>query len=257
LSKNPNLWQVVMEKMETRIDWCIVRLGEDKNWWVNEISDNVNWDVDGLGIIDPKQFFHMNELLDSMTEYGLASEIVDEAFFTFEIGEELEGGRIKLRRVRDSLLKAEDMLFALPDVMHEDKGPYADFLTHISILRIKMLNDLIDFTEPFTLDEMEEVLAERHNNDYLEGRRTHFYIEVESILEFVPEGFALDHDIKDEDEEGNGEEDYSDLDTSVVDSGDKEEEKMLRKEDLKWEEEEREKEPTRYEDAAPDEVSPK
>ena len=93
MSKNPNLWQVVMEKMETRIDWCIVRLGEDKNWWVNEISDNVNWDVDGLGIIDPKQFFHMNELLDSMTEYGLASEIVDEAFFTFEIGEELEGGR--------------------------------------------------------------------------------------------------------------------------------------------------------------------
>ena len=122
MSKNPNLGQVVMDKMETRLDWCNVRLGEDKNWWVNEISDNVNWDVDGLGIIDPKQFFHMNELLDSMTEYGLASEIVDEAFFTFEIDEELEGGRIRLSRVRDSLLKAEDMLFALPDVMDEDKG---------------------------------------------------------------------------------------------------------------------------------------
>ena len=64
MSKNPNLGQVVMDKMETRLDWCNVRLGEDKNWWVNEISDNVNWDVDGLGIIDPKQFFHMNELLD-------------------------------------------------------------------------------------------------------------------------------------------------------------------------------------------------
>jgi hypothetical protein len=140
--------------------------------------------------------------------------------------------------------------------MDEDKGPYADFLTHISILRVKMLNDLINFTEPFTLDEMEEVLAERYNNDYLEGRRTHFYIEVESILEFVPEGFALDHDIKDEDEEGK-EEDYSDLDTSTVESGDKEEEKMLRTEDLKWVEEEREKEPTRYEDSAPDEVPPK
>ena len=117
MSKNPNLGQVVMDKMETRLDWCNVRLGEDKNWWVNEISDNVNWDVDGLGIIDPKQFFHMNELLDSMTEYGLASEIVDEAFFTFEIDEELEGGRIRLSRVRDSLLKAEDMLFALPLVL--------------------------------------------------------------------------------------------------------------------------------------------
>ena len=32
---------------------------------------------------------------------------------------------------------------------------------------------------------------------------------------------------------------------------------MLRTEDLKWEEEEREKEPTRYEDSAPDEVPSK
>ena len=32
---------------------------------------------------------------------------------------------------------------------------------------------------------------------------------------------------------------------------------MLRTEDLKWEEEEREKEPSRYEDSAPDEVPPK
>ena len=76
MSKNPNLGQGVMDKMETRLDWCNVRLGEDKNWWVNEISDNVNWDVDGLGIIDPKQFFHMNELLDSMTEYGLNNSFI-------------------------------------------------------------------------------------------------------------------------------------------------------------------------------------
>ncbi len=243
-----------MEKTGPRLDWCVVHLGKDRHWWVDEISDEVNWDVDGLGIIDPKQFLHMNELLDSMTEYGLDSEIVDGAFFTFEISEELEGGRIRLNRVRDSLLKAEDMLFALPDVMDEDKGPYADFLNHVSSLRVKMLNDLIDFAEPFTLDEMEEVLGERRNNDFLEGRRTHFYKETDSILEFVPEGFALDQDIKDEDESNKEEEDYSDVDTGSLETSVKEEAQMVQTEDLKWEEEEREEEPPPYEDeAAPEE----
>ena len=245
-----------MEKNGQRLDWCIARLGDDHHWWVSEISDEVNWDVDGLGIIDPKQFLHMNELLDSMTEYGLDSDIVDEAFFTFEITEEMEGGKIRLSRVRDSLLKAEDMLFALPDVMDEDKGPYADFLNHISLLRVKMLNDLIDFAEPFTLEEMEEVLAERQNNDFLEGRRTHFYTETESILEFVPEGLALDHDIKDDDEDEDGEEDYSDVETESVETSSKEEEAIARSEDLKWEEEEREEEPAPYGDEAPPEAPP-
>ena len=246
-----------MEKTGPRLDWCVVRLGEDRHWWVDEISDEVNWDVDCLSIIDPKQFLHMNELLGSMTEYGLESEIVDEAFFTFEIAEQLKDGRVRLNRVRDSLLKAEDMLFALPDVMDEDKGPYADFLHHVSSLRVKMLNDLIDFAEPFTLDELEEVLGERQNNDFLEGRRTHFYQETESILEFVPEGFALDQDIKDEDEGGDGEEDYSDVETESVEASVKEEEQIAKSEDLKWEEEEREEEPPPYEDeAAPDEPPP-
>ncbi len=240
-----------MEKTGPRLDWCVVRLDEDGCWWVDAISDEVNWDVDGLGIIDPKQFLHMNELLDSMTEYGLDAEIVDDAFFTFEIAEEVKGGRIRLSRVRDSLLKAEDMLFALPDVMDEDKGPYADFLTHVTTLRVKMLNELIDFAEPFAIEEMEEVLGERQNNDFLAGKRTHFYEEVVVILEFVPDGYALDQDIGEEDDEDD--EDYSDLDTGSVETNEKEEERMVRSEDLKWEEEENlSEEPAPYEGGAPD-----
>ena len=160
-----------MKKTGPSLDWCIVRLGEDENWWVESISDKENWDVEDLGIIDPKQFLHISELIDSMTEFGLDSQLVDEAFFTFEIAEELKDGKIKLVRVRDSLLKAEDMLFALPDVLDEEKGPYADFLNHISSVRVSMLNDLIDFTEPYTQEEMEEVLAEKENNDFLEAKK--------------------------------------------------------------------------------------
>jgi hypothetical protein len=219
-----------MKKTGPSLDWCVVRLGKDENWWVESISDKENWDVEDLGIIDPKQFLHINELIDSMTEFGLDAQLVDEAFFTFEIAEEVKGGMIKLVRVRDSLLKAEDMLFALPDVLDEEKGPYADFLNHISSVRVSMLNELIEFTEPYTQEEMEEVLAEKENNDFLEAKRSHFSEELLSILEFVPEGFAIDSDLEVSDKE----------------------EKLLPDEDLKWEEEERE-ETTPYEGGAPDE----
>jgi len=178
----------------------------------------------------------------------------DEAFFTFEICEELKEEKVKLLRVKDSLLKAEDMLFALPDVLDEEKGPYADFLSHVSQVRVSMLNDLIEFAEPYTLEEMEEILSERLNNDFLEGRRSHFSDELISILEFVPDGFEIDADLdeNEDDEEGNGE-DYSDLDTHLIDVSDKEE-KLLPDEDLKWdEEEEKEEEATPYEGGAPDE----
>jgi hypothetical protein len=219
---------------------------------VSEISDKENWDIEDLGIIDPKQFLYINELLDSMNEFGLDSQIVDDAFFTFEIKEELKGGKIKLERVRDSLLKAEDLLFALPDVLDEEKGPYADFLNHISQIRVTMLNDLVDFSESYTQDEMEEVLSEKQNNDFLEGKRSHFSDEIISILEFVPEGYALDDDIKDEDGE-NKDDDYSDIEEELVEVSDKEE-KLLPNEDLKWEEdEEKEEEATPYEGGAPDE----
>ena len=241
-----------MKKTGPSLDWCVVYLGDKENWWVDSISDKENWDVDDLSIIDPKQFLYINELLDSMTEFGLDSQFVDEAFFTFEISEELEGGLIKLVRVRDSLLKAEDMLFALPDVLDEEKGPYADFLSHVSKIRVSMLNDLIDFAEPYTIEEMEEVLVEKQNNDFLESQRSHFIDELIAILEFVPDGFVIDSDL---DEEGTGSkkdgEDYSDLEADLVEVSDKEE-KLLPDEDLKWEEEEKE-ETTPYEGGAPDE----
>jgi hypothetical protein len=244
-----------MKKTGPSLDWCIVRVGEDKNWWVDSISDNENWDVDNLGIIDPKQFLHINELLDSMTEFGLDSQLIDDAFFTFAIEEEMDGGLIKLVRVRDSLLKAEDMLFALPDVLNEEKGPYADFLNHVFQKRVSMLNELIEFAEPYTQEEMEEVLSEKHNNDFLEGKRSHFSDELFSILEFVPDGFAIDTDLEDESEKNKDkEEDYSDLEADLIEVSDKEE-KLLPDSDLKWEEEEEKEDTTPYEGGAPDEDS--
>ncbi len=243
-----------MKKTGPSLDWCIVRREDDEKWWVDSISDKENWDVGDLGIIDPKQFLHISELLDSMIVYGLESQLVDEAFFTFAIEDELKGGLVRLARVRDSLLKAEDMLFALPDVLDEEKGPYADFLNHVTQIRVSMLNELIEFAEPYTQEEMEEVLAEKQNNDFLGGQRSHFSDELFGILDFVPEGFAIDADLDEDPEKAKEDkEDYSDLDTGLDDVPEKEE-KLLPNEDLKWEEEEKE-ETTPYEGGAPDEGS--
>jgi hypothetical protein len=116
-----------------------------------------------------------------------------------------------------------------------------------------MLNDLIDFVEPYTLEEMEEVLAEKHNNDFLEGKRSHFSDELFAILEFVPEGFAIDTDLDDDTDKNKDEEDYSDLETELIEVSDKEE-KLLPDSDLKWDEEEEKDDTTPYEGGAPDEA---
>ena len=89
----------------------------------------------------------------------------------------------------------------------------------------------------------------------LVGRRSHFSDELVAILEFVPDGFEIDSDLaEDGTNEENTEEDYSDIDSHLVEVSDKEE-KLLPDEDLKWEEdEEREEEVASYEGGAPDET---
>ena len=68
-----------MSKPTTKLTWCKARLGEDMNWWIHEISDPVHWDVDSLGIIDPRQFQHLIDLLEPLSDYGLQNELVDDA----------------------------------------------------------------------------------------------------------------------------------------------------------------------------------
>ena len=130
-----------MSKPTNKLTWCKARLGEDMNWWIHEISDSVHWDADGLGIIDPRQFQYIIDLLEPLSDYGLQNELVDDAFYSFGIDKVEKDKTVLLKRVQDSILESEDPLFALPDVLDEEKGPYADLLDHITKLRVKMLND--------------------------------------------------------------------------------------------------------------------
>ncbi|MFP4165933.1 MAG: hypothetical protein ACLFUF_02070 [Opitutales bacterium] len=225
-----------MPNTTTKLTWCKARLGSDMNWWVTEISDPVHWDIEGLGIIDPRQFQHIIDLIEPLNDYGFKSEILEEAFYTFAIDEVQKDKTVVLRREEDSVLDSEEQLFALPDVLDEDKGPYADLLDHITKLRVKMLNDLIDFTEQLTIEELEQEIRETQNNDFMEGRSTHFFNEITAILEYVPEGFTLD-----EDEEGSSTK-SDDRNLEEAESSGESEEEIEADDTMKWDEGEEEEE---------------
>lgn len=215
------------------------------NWWTTEISDPINWDVDGLGIIDPRQFQHLLDLLEPLSEYGLQTELVEEAFYAFGIDEIQEDKSVLLKRVPDNILDSDDPLFALPDVLDEEKGPYADLLDHITRLRVKMLNDLIEFAQKLTVEELEEEMRESQNGDFMEGRATHHFSEISSILEYVPEGFELDDD---EAEEKTPESEDEVLQKDLADVDADTEETLEADDTMKWDEEEEEQGEEVYEE---------
>jgi hypothetical protein len=218
-----------MAKGSPQLEWCVVRLGDDHNWWVDEVSDPVHWDVDGLSIIDPRQVDHIVELIEPLREYGFDQDVFERAFIPFRIAKDLGKGKVRLTRVKQPLLESEEKLFALPDVIDEENGPYADFLDHITRLRVKMLNEILDLEEKLTVDEVEDQIREAQNTDFIEGKAVHLFNEVTAILDFTPEGYGDDDD---ESDKGRGAEDEDDL----PDVEEEEDEKMKNDSSLKWDE---------------------
>lgn len=222
-----------MAKARQQLAWAIVRLGEDLNWWVDEISDEIHWDIDGLSIIDPRQMNYILDLIEPLNDYGFDGNLLEAAFFPFRIEKDLGEGRVQLARANESFLDTEDQLFALPNLIDEETGPYADFIDHITKLRVKLLNDTIDFEKQLTMDEIEEEIREDQNNSFIEGSAVHIFNEIVNILEYVPSGYESD------DEEGGRsrgiEEEVSD-DFPEIDE--KEEEQLTKDETLRWEDDE-------------------
>jgi len=226
-----------MARSAPQLEWCIVRLGDDHNWWVEEISDPVRWDVDGLSIIDPRQVQHIIELVEPLRDYGLDQDLVERAFIPFRIERDKGDGRVRLVRVKDSLFESEDKLFALPDLLDDENGPYADFLDHITRLRVKMLNDLFDFEQQLSVDEVEDEIREARNIEFMEGKAVHVFTEVTAILDYVPAGWETE-------EEGEPpprkEDELDDQDLPTLDEAD--EERLKNDQSLKWDEDEKEEE---------------
>ncbi|MCR6657474.1 MAG: hypothetical protein NVV63_17055 [Opitutus sp.] len=221
-----------MAKATSTLDWCVVRLGEDHNWWVHETSDPVRWDVDGLSIIDPRQLAHLIELVDPLRDYGFDQDAMERAFIAFRIEKDLGGGKVRLKRTKESIFESEEKLFALPDILDEENGPYADLLDLLTRCRVKMLNDLFEFESKLTVDEVEDEIREEQNSNFIEGKAVHAFEELNTILDFMPAGYETDDEqpakrLADEDEA----DDLPDLD-------EEEEEKLKNDESLKWDEDE-------------------
>ena len=215
-----------------KLNWCIVRLGNDYNWWVNEISDSIHWDVDCLSILDPKQVAYVLELTDDLKDYGFNSDMLDRAFFRFKIDKKLGDNLVRLVRTEQSLAESEEPLFALPDIIDEEKGPYVDFIDQITKFRARLLNDSIEFKKNLSAEEITDELAEKYRLEYFEGTSVHVYRELTDILEYVPDGFELDKEEKSETTEDDL---YADLETDDI--NDKEEE-IEEDETMRWDENE-------------------
>jgi predicted CopG family antitoxin len=220
-----------MAKSSATLDWCIVRLGDDHNWWVNEVSDSVRWDVDGLSIIDPRQMAHLIELVEPLRDYGLDQDLMEAAFIPFRIEKEAGEQLVRLKRVKDSFFETEEKLFALADILDEENGPYADLLDHLTRCRVKMLNDIFSFESKLTVDEVEDEIREDQNASFIEGKAIHTFDELSAILDYVPAGW----------ESAEGEERASKSDDDIDDEDlpelDEEDEKTLAGDStLKWDE---------------------
>ena len=219
-----------MAKAISTLDWCIVRLGDDHNWWVAETSDPVRWDVDGLSIVDPRQLAHLIELVDALRDYGFDQDVFEGAFIPFRIDKDLGSGKVRLKRMKESLFESEEKLFALPDILDEENGPYADLLDHFTRCRVKMLNDLFKFEAKLSVDEVEDEIREDQNSHFIEGKAVHTFEELTAILDYMPAGYDAD-----EEAPAKGVEDEEDDDLPELDEA--EEEKLKNDETLKWDEE--------------------
>ena len=220
-----------MAKATSTLDWCIVRLVDDHNWWVAETSDPVRWDVDGLSIVDPRQLAHLIELVDPVRDYGFDQDVFESAFIRFRIDKDLGEGKVRLKRVKDSLFDSEEKLFVLADVLDEENGPYADLLDHLTRCRVKLLNDLFAFEAKLSVDEVEDELREEQNSHFIQGKAVHTFEELTSILDYMPAGYDTDDEAP-----AKGAEDESDVD--LPDLEEAEEEKLKNDESLKWDEDE-------------------
>jgi hypothetical protein len=216
-----------MAKATSTLSWCNVRLGDDHNWWVSETSDPVRWDVDGLSIVDPRQVAHLIELVDSLRDYGFDQEMFDAAFIPFRIEKDLGSGKVRLKRVKESIVESDDKLFALADTLDEENGPYADLLDHLTRCRVKMLNDLFKFESKLSVDEVEDEIREDQNSSFIEGKAVHTFEELTAILDFMPAGYDGDEEAPAKDAEDEADDDLPEIDAA-------EEEKLKNDDSLKW-----------------------
>jgi hypothetical protein len=188
-----------------------------------------------------------------MRDYGLSMDIVENAFIPFQLQKINPDKTARLVRVNETFFDTDEELFALPDTLDDNKNTYAEFLSHITKLRVNYLNDKIDFEQKFTTTELEEQIRDAQTQAFMEGRATHLFQEIIDILEFIPDGFEISgSDDDDEKLKTKSEEDFSAVkDIAEFDDKDLEEDETMR-----WDDEDDDR-PSEFDDEGLDLVEPK
>lgn len=176
-------------RAKEQFEWCVAKLEPDFHWWIDETSEAAA-DGDGLvSVFDPKQVEFMLDLLDPLRKYGLQMGILEKAFLPLAIDKDLGNKRLRLVPSTESLASSDEKLFALPHLSDESYGGYAEFIDHISALRVKLLNDCCNFKQNLTIDELEEELRNLVESTGENDSPGHLFQEVLAILEYCPAGY--------------------------------------------------------------------
>ncbi|MDR1402032.1 MAG: hypothetical protein LBI81_03725 [Puniceicoccales bacterium] len=182
------------DRSENRNNWCVVYLGDDYNWWIHEMNDDGYYDPEVSGAIDPKQVERMVDLLAQLKQYGLNDEVVNGAFVPYAIEKEMPKEMLKLTETKDDIFNSREHIFCLPNITGEHEGPFIDFLDHIIVLRVKLLNASFDFKQPLNVEEIEDILHAERQERYVSGVKMHVFDEIVSVLDYVPLGYNLEED---------------------------------------------------------------
>lgn len=171
-----------------------VRLGKDLNWWIEKATGKIPWDLDeGIGILDPRQVSYLLDLLDDLRDYGLKPDMIESTFLKFSIKKELprrdSQGRLHLVSHRGSERYTHQHLFWLPDILDEEKGPYAEFIQHIVDIQVQVLNEVCDFRQPLTTDAFNAKIREKENTFSNNGSSKHFFNDLITIIEDIPRSY--------------------------------------------------------------------
>jgi hypothetical protein len=177
--------------MFQKIEWCILKLRDDYKWWVEKISHDLSPDAESGGIIDPRQFEYMIELMSPLMDYGLHDEIIENAFLKYRIVSELPDNRIKVEHTATKVMTSGEPLFLMPHIVADNDGPYGEFIHSIIRSRMKLLNESNDFKGPIDVEEIEESIREKTREQYAEGNVTHVFDEIVDILEYTPAGYDV------------------------------------------------------------------
>jgi hypothetical protein len=171
----------------------VVRLGDDQNWWVEEVSDDIYWGREALGVLDPQQVRYVTDALEKYRPDGYRRTQFQEAFQAWRVERQLEEGLLRLVPTDESFFDEGAQLFALPDAPLtledelEQSSRFLDFMEALEHLRIKHLNRTHHYAHDVDEFEMEDELRMVDADRYFAGDALHVFEEIREVLEWAPE----------------------------------------------------------------------